>query len=197
MSRTTKIILGIVIALVVLCGCIAGGIAIAGAIAARQVTQFAQQNISTDVTKVNQAAEAIASFNLPSGYKPTFSMNLMGFTMIGYAGPNSDSLIMLMQYPATVNLSPDQLIAQMNQAMSQQQYSVGNTQMKIVDQKPVNIRGQQATLTISEGVNSNNVKMRQAYTTFQGKSGPVILMIVSDAASWDQAAIDAFLASIQ
>jgi hypothetical protein len=197
MSRTTKIILGIVIALVVLCGCIAGGIAIVGAIAARQVTQFAKQNISVDATQVNQAAEAIASFSLPSGYKPAFSMNLLGFTMISYAGPDSNSLIMLMQYPATANLSPEELIAQMNRAMTQQQYSAGNTQMKIVEQKPVNIRGQEATLTISEGVSSNNVKLRQAYTTFQGKSGPVILMVVSDASTWDQAAIDAFLASIQ
>jgi hypothetical protein len=72
-----------------------------------------------------------------------------------------------------------------------------NTRMTVSLERPVTLRGQEVTLIVSEGVNSENVSYRQITAAFEGKSGPALLMFSETVEDWDQAAVDEFLASIR
>jgi hypothetical protein len=69
--------------------------------------------------------------------------------------------------------------------------------MTVVESRTVTIRGQEATVVVSEGVNSDNATYLEATTIFQGKGGPALLVYSDSAGRWDQEALDAWLESIQ
>ena len=71
------------------------------------------------------------------------------------------------------------------------------TRMSIIETGPVTVRGQDATLVISEGVTSEGESYRQEAAAFQGQGGPALVVISGPVESWDQALVDAFLASIR
>ncbi len=58
------------------------------------------------------------------------------------------------------------------------------------------IRGQAVTLVTGQGVNSDGQAYRTVTGTFQGKGGPALLSVESPASSWNQDAVDRFIASI-
>ena len=68
--------------------------------------------------------------------------------------------------------------------------------MTVIENRPVTLRGQEVTLIVSEGVNSENVSYRQISVAFEGKGGPALLLFSESVEAWDQAAVDEFLASI-
>jgi hypothetical protein len=59
------------------------------------------------------------------------------------------------------------------------------------------VRGQPTTLRILEGTDENGRQVRQVVCGFSGKSGDVLLGIVSGRDTWDQALVDGFLQSIR
>ena len=117
MSRTTKIILGIVAGLVVVCLCAVGAFFLFGGWATRQVAQMVDQGASSDPQEVNASAITIVDFTLPPGYQPEYSMQLLGITIVGYSGGATQDHIMLMQFPASLNLDPEEMERQMKQAL--------------------------------------------------------------------------------
>jgi hypothetical protein len=73
-----------------------------------------------------------------------------------------------------------------------------NTDMALLEQKPVTIRGEQTTLSISEGTNDQGVSYRMANAKFQGNGqGPALFMIVEPAEQWDSQVVEDFIASIR
>ena len=197
MSRTTKIILGIVAGLVVVCLCGVGVFFLFSGWITQRVGQMVDQGASSDPQEVNNVAITIVDFSLPAGYQPEFSMQLIGITMVGYSGVGTQDNIMLMQFPASFNMDPEEMERQMKQALQNQQFSWSDAEMNVVEVKQVNIRGQDAIMTISEGSNSENQGFRQASVVFDGKGGPALLLFTSSLESWDQSEVDAFIASIR
>ena len=73
-----------------------------------------------------------------------------------------------------------------------------NTDTTLVEQKPVTIRGQETTLSISEGTNEQGVMYRMANAKFQGDGeGPALFLIVGPADQWDVQLAEEFITSIQ
>jgi hypothetical protein len=69
-------------------------------------------------------------------------------------------------------------------------------EMREVGETNVTIRGQEVSLTVSEGNNRDGDPYRSMVGMFDGADGQVLLTISGRTSNWDQAAIDAFLASI-
>jgi len=195
MSRNTKIILAVVGALVAICLCVGAAALAISAWTASKVVNMAEQNISSKPEEINASAAAIADFDLPQGFTPDYGMSLMGISLVGYSA--GDQHIMLMQFPAGMNVSAEEMQRQMQQAMQNQKYSYMNADLKVVEQKTVTIRGEENTLTVYEGKEGSGSAFRQVSVPFQGKSGTALLVIAGDAGTWDQAMVDNFIASIR
>lgn len=52
-------------------------------------------------------------------------------------------------------------------------------------------------VTISEGLGEEDKMVRQATAVFQGKAGPTLLILREPVDQWDEAAVEAFLASVR
>ena len=59
------------------------------------------------------------------------------------------------------------------------------------------IRGEETQVALYEGTDANGIVLRQVITSFPGKDGTAMLMIMGPAGLWDQDAIDAFIESIR
>lgn len=190
MSRNAKIAIAFLAVVFVCCVC-AGGVAVF-------VTRSMGQAFVTDPAELKLIAEGIAEYDLPPGYREQFGLRFLGFEILVIAPLNfaNENLIMLMQIPSDARLSQAQLEAQIRQAL-QQQMDLQNLQLEVVGQTDVAIRGEPVTLTVREGTDADGRSIRQLSGLFQGKGGPTLIMIQGLTGGWDQATIDAFLASIR
>ena len=127
-------------------------------------------------------------------------MNFFVYSMV-MIGPDSSSstssaakpIIMLAQFQSMGN--QQQMEQQVRQSFEQQAGRRGLT-MKVVDVKKMKIRGEDVDVTTYEGTDSNGFTMRQLITTFPGKDGTAMLMVMGTAQNWDEAEINKFVESI-
>jgi hypothetical protein len=191
-SNTTKIIIIVVAVLAVLC-------LVACAVIAffvRNVGQRVGQSVKSDPAAVNSATQQIASIDLPEGYTPTSSMNILGMTMVVYEGSNKNSALVLIQMPTTTELT-EANIKQMEEQM-QNQSGRRLQNYKVIKEYDATIRGKPGKVIIQEGESSDGGDtMRQMMVVFQGKSGLAMMMIIGPANQWDQSAYDAMVKSIK
>ena len=68
--------------------------------------------------------------------------------------------------------------------------------MKAVETKQMTIRGEEVEVITYEGTDDSGSVMRQVITTFPGKGGTAMLMIMGEPQNWDKEEIDAFIESI-
>ena len=68
--------------------------------------------------------------------------------------------------------------------------------MKVVEVRQMTIRGEEVDVTTFEGTDERGFVLRQIITTFPGKDGTALLMIMGAAQTWDEAEIDQFIESI-
>jgi len=158
------------------------------------------KGMKTDPEGASKAAHAIADYELPEGYQERVAMNFLVYSMV-MMGPDSSSpsssaakpIIMLAQFQAAGN--QQQMEEQIRRSFEQQSGRRGLT-MKVVDVKKMTIRGEEVEVTVYEGTDSNDFVMRQLITTFPGKDGIAMLMIMGAAQYWDDEEIDTFIESI-
>jgi hypothetical protein len=164
----------------------------------RQVGTKVTEAIKTDPAEVSAVSDKIAQYDLPPGYQAQMSMSLFVYdmVMIGPAQSGSSSMIiMLMQFNGGAGLDQAQMEEQMRQAFEQQGGQPG-AQMRVVETREETIRGEQVTVTISEG-GSQGVTLRQWVTVFKGNGGPTVLMIQGATSDWDNKLITDFIHSIR
>jgi hypothetical protein len=193
MSRGVKIALVVIGIVLVLC-CI-GGVA-TYFITARAVGQA----FTTDSKQAAKIGHEIVDYTLPSGYQEQGGIKMVGIKMVIIAehrtSQSGDRMALtLMQFPAGLNLSQEDMERQMSQTLAQQGQR-GSEPLQVVGTQKVTVKGQPVTLTISEASGSEGVH-RQATGVFPGKDGLVMLMAFGTKADWDQATLDQFLASIK
>ena len=166
-----------------------------------RIGQQVQQGMKTDPEAAAKAAHAIADYELPPGYQEQMAMDFFVYSMV-MIGPDSTSsasstvrpLIMLAQFQA-VGADQQQMEEQIQRSFEQQGGRRGLT-MKIVETKQMTIRGKEVEVIIYEGTDDNGFVMRQLITTFPGKDGTAMLMIMGSTQNWDQEEIDTFVESI-
>ena len=167
---------------------------------ARMGQQF-REGMKTDPQGASEAAHAIADYELPEGYQEQVAMDFFAYTMV-MIGPESaispDSaagpMIMLAQF--TMPTNQQQMQEQMRRSFEQQSGRPG-LQMEVVEVKKMTIRGEEVDVTILEGTDDKGFILRELITTFPGKDGTALLMIIGPAQFWDKDEIDQFIESIQ
>lgn len=196
MSRNTKIILGVIVGLVLLCACVS---VVSIYIFVNSAGEIIEQAVSfsEDPAEIAQTAREIVDYDLPPGYTEQMGMNLMGFKIVGF-GPEgrTNQMIMLMEFPKFTNLSQEEMEQQMQQSL-QQQTGRRSMDLEVVGTTTATIRDQTVEFTIREGTDEQGNRMRQVSGVFEGKNGLVLLMAMGNAQTWDQQAIDDFIGSLR
>lgn len=158
------------------------------------------KGMKTTPEDASKAAHAIADYDLPEGYQERVAMNFFVYSMV-MIGPDSSSssssaarpVIMLAQFRSVAN--QQQMEEQIRRSFEQQTGRRG-LKMEIVDVKKMTIRGEEVEVTTYEGTDSNDFVLRQLITTFPGKDGIAMLMIMGAAQYWDNEEINTFIESI-
>ena len=166
-----------------------------------RVGQQVREGVKTDPEEAAAAAHAIADYELPEGYREQMAMDIMFYTMVMIGPDTVDSssastqpLIMLAQFQFGMN--QEQMEEQMRQAAEQQAGRRGLA-MEVVETKEMTIRGTETEVIIYEGTDQSGIVMRQLITTFPGKGGTAMLMIMGNVQNWDEEEIDTFIESIK
>jgi len=160
-----------------------------------------------DSTKIDPEAaakaahEIVDSYELPAGYQEQMAMNIMLYSFVMIAPEKAGTgdgrpFIMLAQFETGSGVSQDQMEQQLRQSLEQQAGSRG-TDLHLVEVKKMTIRGDETDVAIYEGTDQSGDAVRELLTTFPGKGGTAMLMIMGDANQWDQTAIDNFIKSIR
>jgi hypothetical protein len=140
-------------------------------------------------------AAGIADFSLPDGYQPEMALEIAGYTVVSYNPGDGHSHLYLVQAPTSEDVTPEKLEEMLSQAQTGQRDKT--TRMTIVETRTETIRGQAATLVISEGMNGDGDTYRQMTTAFKGKGGPALLVLEEPLTHWDDARVTQLIASIQ
>jgi hypothetical protein len=163
-----------------------------------KVGQRVKEGLKTDPASAAKAAHQIVDYDLPPGYQEQMSMDVMfySFVMIGPQGADkAKPLIMLAQFNQ-MGTDPKQMEQQIRNSF-EQQYGNRGLNMKLVEVKKMTIRGEEVKVSIYEGSSSSGASMRQWITSFPGKNGTAMLMIMGSPQTWDQASVDDFVKSIR
>jgi hypothetical protein len=158
-----------------------------------------QEGMKTDPEAAAEAAHQIADYDLPEGYQEQVAMDILfySFVMIGPKDSSSSvngPVFMLAQFQAGVNQK--QIEEQLRQSLEQQAGNSG-LNMSLVSVEEKTIRGEETQVATYEGSDENGFVMRQVITSFPGKDGTAMLMIMGPAELWDQDMVDAFIESIR
>jgi len=143
--------------------------------------------------RIASLAEKIADFDLPEGYSPELGIEADGYILVGYAPKAGQGHIYMFQAPASAGLDANELQAEIQKYRP----DLKSGRTSVMETRPINIRGQQVSLVISEGTNSDGKPYLEYTAVFQGKTGPALVSITSVEANWSEADITAFLAAIQ
>jgi len=174
-------------------------VAVAVLVFMRLGQQF-KEGMKTDPEGASKAAHTIAEYELPEDYEEKIAMDFLVYTMV-MMGPKSSAvpssasrpMIMLAQFQVATN--QQQIEEQMRRSFEQQSGRRG-LKMEVVDVRKMTIRGEEVDVTTFEGKDDNGFVLRQLLTTFPGKDGTALLMIIGSAQTWDKEEIDQFVESI-
>jgi len=188
MSGTMKLIITILLGGMLACALVGAGAYLFLQTGGRTLAQVIRNN------PADKVAAAIAAYEVPAGFDDGTAMDVAGLAFVSYTGDDNHSHIMFFQLPAGVRLDRDKIESQLNQTAGRE--NAREHQARVVDQFDTAICGQQTVMVISEGLNSDGQKFRQATATFEGRGGQALVMYEAPISAWDQATVDAFFASI-
>jgi hypothetical protein len=197
MDRKTKTILAVAAGIVVMCACTGVSVFILGRWGVNQFVEQIQENATRDPDEIEVIATSIADFDLPRRYQPDFGFKMMGTSVVNYTAGEQYNRIILMQFLRSAQLNPDQMRQQLRRSLAGRSSSSIDEDMTVIEQRDVIVRSQPAIMTVSEGVNSEGQTQRQVQVYFQGKEGLAVLSVTSLIGDWDQAEVDAFIASFR
>ena len=146
-----------------------------------------------DAAKVSRAAAAIADFELPAGYAPEFTASLIGYTVAAFNRRDGRSHLYLIQ--SKKGSDGARLSRMLGRLAPGSKNSL--THISVNEHRAATIRGQEVTLVMGQGINSEGKSYRQLAAAFRGKGGPALLVLTEPATRWNQYSIDAFIASIR
>lgn len=198
MTQTTKTVLIIIGSLLLLCACTTAVLVGTGLWSFGKLVQFADNSTTEDPQEVAQIASEISDFDVPAGFDTQYGMKISTFSMVQYTTRNEENYIFLTQFPAGTSINVDEMMRQIKNSSRNPNSRWYNVDTELVEKRPVTIRGEETTLSISEGTSDQGELYRMADAIFQGRGeGPTLLMIVGPADQWNNALIEDFIASIR
>jgi hypothetical protein len=197
MDKTTKTVLIIIGSILVICACSAGLLFVTGLWSFTRFVNWADTSTSEDPQEVVRIGSEIADFDVPEGFGSPYGMHFGEITSIGYASQSRNTHILLTQFPEGTSVNVEEMLKLISQYSTDSDNHWYDGQTTLIEEKPVTIRGQETTLSISEGTSSEGGTYRSAVATFQGRGGPSILMIAGPVGEWDMEMVEQFIASIR
>ena len=198
MNQTTKTILIILGSLLVLCACGAAVLMGTGLWGFSRVIEFADNSTTEDPQEVAQIASEIADFDVPDTFTKQYGIKIATFSMVQYMTSDEDMFIFVTEFPVGTSVNPDEMMREIQNNSRNPNSTWYNNDTHIVEQEPVSIRGEETTLSISEGTSEQGELFRLANAKFQGNGeGPALFMIVGPADEWDSELVGDFIASIR
>ncbi len=196
MSKNTKIAVGIILVIIILCGCIC----VIGFIFLQTTEKVLEESVIVDNPQESKdLAQSMLDYDLPPGYQEggAFNVGFMKMVMLTDSSAMLSPFIMIAEMPSGLGVDEDVMRQQIEQSM-QRSFGSQNFSVELVDVQTRTIRGQEVTLYHYAGTDSNGNQVKQVVSElFDGKNGTVMLMIIGNESGWNQATIDAFLDSIR
>ena len=207
MGRVLKILLGFCAGTTLM---IVGVLVVAGIAIARAA--------ETETDGVATLAAEIADFTPPETYVAELGLKMLGWTAVTYRTPSADGHLLLVQGPGDIALdrgAVDDLLFEgklerdslKTLALDRAKASLDfgdeppnrfePRRLRTAGAKDVVIKDEPTKLRVREGLNSRDVPYREVSGVFQGKDGPVLLVLTSPISGWNEPALDAFIASIR
>jgi len=189
MDRNTKIVLGVLAGIVVLCLCVAS-LAVGG------LLLFIPRTVVTGPERIEAVVEVMPQFDVPEGWRTDFSFQLGGFGVVGYRPETGNGHLLLARLPENVEMDIERLERDVREMAIGRGYTWMNREMTVVERKPVTINGRSAQMVIAEGVGSDG-PWRQAMTAYEGSHGVTLVVYGMPVADWDQETVDRFFNSLR
>jgi len=143
-----------------------------------------------------QVAHTMIDYDLPPGYQEQRAMQVKTYyTFVIIASNDHPSDMITIQLASDLLKDPEW--GKGSQEQAAQEFANLRYQTHTVSVKEVFVRNEPTELMILEGKDDNGIAIRQALTVFTGKNGNVLVIIVGDIETWDQAMVDQFLSSIR
>ena len=197
MDKSTKTILIVIGSVLVLCACITTAIFATGLWTFSNFVSWADQNVSESPQVAVRFGSEIADFEVPEGFGSPYGVHFGDVILVGYKSLSEKSHILLAQFPEGTSINVDEMLRIIEEGSGDPNSIWYNTETTLVEQKPVTIRGQEATLSVSEGISSDGVTFRMATATFKGMGGPSLVMVACPIDEWNMGTVEAFIESIQ
>jgi hypothetical protein len=189
MNKTIKIIVVLFGGLITLCL----GLGMVGWLLYSNTGRVLSQTIDNEPTKVAAVREDIADYTLPVGFGEAQAVRLANFSMVSYTAEDGQTHIFLFQAPGVLILDEYELERQMGLATGKDEWR----DVTVIESQPCQIRGEESTLIISEGVSHDGSRYRSASAIFDGNGGTALVNISGPSEDWDQEMVDDFIASLQ
>jgi hypothetical protein len=142
-----------------------------------------------------QVAHTMIDYDLPSGYQEQSAMQVKTYYNLAILVSNDHPTDLITIQPAS-DLLMDPEWGGSSQERSAQEIGDLRYHTHTVSVQDVLIRNKPSSLKILEGLDEDGHDIRQVMSAFSGKSGNVLIIIVGDIETWDQAMVDQFLSSI-
>lgn len=197
MDKTTKTVLIILGSILLVCACGASVLFATGLWSFRTITRVADSSTSRDLAEVANMLSEVAVITLPDGFGSPYGIHIADITSVGFASQSKNTHILITQFPQGTVVDTEEMLKLISNYSTNPDNRWDTSNTRVIEGKPVTIRGQDTYLEISEGTSSDGTTYRVATATFQGKGGPCLLMIASPLDEWDIEMVDTFIASIQ
>ena len=197
MDKTTKTILIILGSVLLVCACSASLVFAAGVWSFVNFAHWADTNTTENLPEVARVGSEITDYTVPDGFGSPYRMHIGEIISIGYASQSKNTHILLTQFPEETTFNVEEMLKLISHHVTDSDRSWYNSQATLLEEKPVTIRGQETTLTISEGTSLEGGTYRSAAATFQGRGGPALVMIAGPIEEWNIKIVETFIASIQ
>ncbi len=152
--------------------------------------------LKDDPNYAAQVAHTMIDYDLPPGYQEQRAMQVKTYYTLAIIASNDHPSDLIAIQPASDFLK-DPEWGESSEERAAQEIGDLHFQTHTVSVQDVLIRNQPSSLRILEGLDEDGHDIRQALSAFSGKSGNVMVIIVGDIETWDQAMVDRFLSSIR
>ncbi len=144
---------------------------------------------------VAEMARSMAEYDLPPGFRELKSFEYQGRRTAIFYNPDQPLDKIIFEEGGLISSKPGDVGAEeaiYGANVDGRRYNAGP-----VGTRPVTIRGEPVTLSVLEGREEGGQDVRMWLGRFAGKKADVLLVIAGDIATWDEAALDRFIKSIQ
>ena len=191
-SRTILIILGILM----LCCCVVAG---GGFLVVRNLMQGLSSGeiMVNDPTQILQVSGEVAEYKLPSGFEEEYVMDFLNVVQgVFITNPTQGAMIMMIQLNDSIFSGLEDYQDQFMDSFLQQ-YQLESISFSPSGERIVEIRGQQSTVKVFEGSDADGYSYIQWVASFQGQNGTVMVVIIGNSVTWNDAEMESFLTSIE